>query len=128
MIVTLRRSKDEPGTSTGSGRMTDDRLEWHLWNWSRWMRGGKVTVGFQKETVGMFSGASAHFDDMADANERRLASICDVVVTGLPYSHYAAISNKHLYTVYKFPRNNEEKCLELGMEGLRSGLEVRGIW
>lgn len=127
---TLRRTKEELGASTGAGRMSDLRLEWHFVNWRAWMRSGcDIVRGLPRASVGLYSGGGrADFDDMADASERRVAVACDAIIEGLCPSQRAAIYHKYLYAVYPFPRGNQAECLERGREGVRTGLERRGIW
>lgn len=126
---TYRRTAAEAGTSTGSGRMTDARLSWHLDNWARWMRGGRVTDGFPRQSAGMSSGGkSVHFDELANASERKVAAACNAIINDLPPAQYAAISCEYLHAVYRFPRGNQAECLERGRDGVRSGLESRGVW
>lgn len=126
--ITVRRTKDEAGTSTGSGSMTDERLEWHLWNWRTWMYSGKTVEGYPMASAGLRSIGQSDFDDMAEASDIRCARACNAIVEGLPPAQAAAVYRKWLHAVYRFPRGNFECCLAMAMDTIRAGLESRGIW
>lgn len=128
-MITVRRAKFETDTSTGSGRMTDERLEWHCRNWADWMHSGRGVQGLPRSSVGLSTGGGqASFDDLADGSERRVAAACNAIIEGLPPAVSAALFNKYLHAVYRFPRGNQEECLERGRQGVRAGLERRGIF
>ena len=108
--------------------ITPERLEWHLLNWRTWMYSGRGVEGLPRKSAGLTTGGGqAHFDDLADASERRVAAACNAVIEGLPPSQSAAIFSEYLHAVYRFPRDNRAQCLELAKEGVRAGLERRGI-
>jgi len=100
------------------------------------MRSGTEVEGLPRAAVGLSSGGGqAHFDDMADAAERRVAIACDALIRGtppdyrgLPQSQQLALSNKHLYAVFRFNRGDEAEHLAAAREAVREGLERRGIW
>ena len=118
-----------PGTSTGSGRMTDDRLEWHLLNWQLWMHSGHGVEGLPRSSVGLSSGGGqAAFDDLADASERRVAAACNAIIESLAPAPAAAIYNRYLHAVYRFPRDDQEAQFSRGRECVRVGLMAKGIW
>ncbi|MDE1828534.1 MAG: hypothetical protein KGH65_05230 [Candidatus Micrarchaeota archaeon] len=121
------RSKDA-GTSTGSGRMTDERLEWHCENWARWMRSGESVTGYPKAAIGLRSVGQSHFDDMAEASDKRCAIACNAIIEGLAPAQAAALYRQYLWAVFRFPRDNFVECLEMGKSAVRSGLEKRGFW
>jgi hypothetical protein len=109
--------------------MDDQRLEWHLLNWRDYMRSGSVTTGYPKHSIGVSTGGGqAHFDDLADASEHRVAISCNAIIEGLPPAQSAAIFSQYLHAVFRFPRGNREECLALAREGVRRGLDRRGIF
>lgn len=127
-VVTVRRTKDEPGTSTGLGRMSDERLDWHFHNWKTWMYSGYGVEGLPRSSAGLSSGGGqSSFDDLADASERRVAAVCNTLIDDLPPSQSAAIYNRYLHSVWLFPRGNQAECFEQGREAVREGFERRGI-
>lgn len=128
IIKTIRRTKAEAGTVGASSRMTDERLDWHFLNWKSWMYAGAVGEGYPKETPGMFSSGNAHFDDMADASERRSAKACDAVINGLVPAQRAAVYHRYLHAVYRFPRGNLDDLLVAARDAVRSALQGKGIW
>lgn len=127
MAVTVRRTKDEPGTSAGLGHMDDARLDWHFSNWQAWMHSGHG-VGAPRSSPGLTSGGGqSNFDDMADASERRVAVVCNTLIDDLPPAQGMAIYHRYLHAVYTFHRSNMETYLYLAREAIRAGLDRRGI-
>ena len=130
MRITFRRQKGEVGTSTGSGRMTDERLLWHFWNWAAWMRGERGVRGAQCRSVGLSSGGGyeKHVVDLEREVDLRVARTCDVVIGDLPHAQQMAISNEYLNTVYRFLRTTQAEQIEKAREAVRAGLERKGVW
>lgn len=130
MRITFRRRKDEIGTSTGSGRMTDERLRWHFLNWACWMRGERGVRGAPRRSAGLSSGAGyeKHVVDLEREIDLRVARDCDTVIRDLPNAQQMAISNEYLYTVYRFRRTTQAEQIEKAREGVRAGLQKKGVW
>lgn len=64
--------------------MTQDRVDWHLWNWSQWMQTGQYAT----LTVKLASLESGHtrsrsFDDMLEDGDRAAAKATNAVVGDL---------------------------------------------
>ena len=78
--------------------MSDDRTDWYLYTWERWMRGSKtMRLAFpSRASGGMGSSGSLDFDQMADAAEIRCAEATDSCIDELQGRDRMAIYATHL--------------------------------
>jgi hypothetical protein len=107
---------------------TDARLEWHLLNWKRWMRGDVVTDGYPSSSSGFIAGGySQSFDDMADASDSFCAEAVNSIINGLPPMQQMAVRNAYHIAVFRFPRGNGEDLLNEAKATIRRQLPERGV-
>lgn len=107
------------------GGMPESRLEFHFWNWERWMKRDSVTDGYPGKAAGCIGGGySQSFDDMVDAADVRCARILDALVGSLTPIERAAISHKYLYAVFRHGRDGAERQTFLELALIRARLKV----
>jgi hypothetical protein len=78
--------------------MTEDRMQFHLWNWSRWMHAGASSHLRYRHTAsgGMGRSGSTDFADMVDSSDRHCAEATDGCIESLPPAAKAAVYASHL--------------------------------
>ena len=105
------------------------RLEWHFDNWKRWMKNDTIVDGYPGKAAGCIGGGySQTFDDMADAQDVRVARIVDALVSSLTHVERAAICHKYLYAVFRHGRGELDKALERGRFRIAAWLVIRGVY
>ncbi len=111
-------------------RPTEDYLERHLWKWAQWMRSGQAVRWYPSASCGMGNGgASQHFEDMLEAEERRIAAVTNTVINDLPAVQSCAVHHAYLFAVYRFRDEVAlSRALELAKVRIRSGLKAKSIW
>lgn len=78
--------------------MTEDRLDWHLWNWGNWMHGGKSSHLHYRDSAssGMGKSHGSQFDEMVEDADARCAEATDGCIESLSPKGKAAIYAHHL--------------------------------
>lgn len=119
---------DRPREESRPGRMTGDRLSWHLWNWEQWMfRRGLRRLWYPSKSAGPWKRSSLDFDEMVAAVDNRCARAVDVIISDLPRHQCLAIHHKHLASVYRvrydLDKAYEEGCVAVGKELARRGID-----
>lgn len=110
---------------------TPERIEWHLWNWSRWMRSGQEVEGFASRSSGCSDGGtSKSFDEMVEAEDRRCAKAVDAVLDNLPAPQRIAIYVEQgiMGQAFRFERVTYAQALAQGKAALGRELARRGVW
>jgi len=112
--------------------MPEDRLTWHLDNWSEWQRDRHADFGRgapHRASGGIQSGSSRDFDSMVAEVDLKCAKAVDVVIDDLSPVERAAVFHIHMGAVYRFPRVGlgAEVAYARAREGIRAGLLRRGI-
>lgn len=109
--------------------MNDDRLDFHLDNWRRYMKAGEGILGYSGTAAGCVGGGNSQdFDAMVGRADMRCAIITDAVIRGLDPSEQAALNHTYLRAVFRFPRDNLAKLLESAKLKVSIGLKARGVW
>lgn len=112
--------------------VTEDRIEFHLWNWSRWMGVRVVALppgAPKKASGGMGVSHRSDVDTMTRAADNRCAAAVDAIIDGLSPIERAAIHHFHLEAVFRFPRVGlgAEKAYALARDRIGFELDRRGI-
>lgn len=110
---------------------TPDRIDFHLWNWARWMRSGQEVDGFPgRAGVCSSGGTSKSFDEMAESEDQRCAKVVNVILDNLPPAQRISIYMERgiMGRVFRFERLTYEKALEFGKAALGRELSRRGVW
>lgn len=110
--------------------MSEQRLTWHLENWAYFQRDRQSDYGETysgKDSSGARSNSSKAFDDLVYEVDARCSEAVTVILSELTPVQQAAIHNKYLDGVYRFPRNNFEEALAQARVFVRAGLMRRGI-
>ncbi len=122
----IRLMSREKSTAIAFG--APDRVEWHLWNWSRWHKTGGSEQGV-KIAVGLTSGgASQNVDDMTENEDRKCARTTNTIINDLPPAQGAAVHHEYLHSVYRFPRGNFAALLAEAKSAIGRGLAKKGVW
>lgn len=78
--------------------MTDERLDWHLWNWERWQfRGGMPRLRLPgRASGGMGRSHCSDFDEMVQRVDTRCARVVNAIVWHtLPEPQKVAVLYEH---------------------------------
>lgn len=102
------------------------RLDWHLDNWAEWMRSGGTTH-LRCGTMRGGSGA-ADFDDMVQAEDRRVAQTVDACIESLAPAQQCAIARVHLGQVWRGNREPLELVYARARVSLSGLLRRRAVW
>lgn len=84
--------------SLATGRMPPDRVEWHLWNWERWMQHSRPPGKMPGRASGGLEGYTGYDGDCTeqDAEADRFAGAAvQAVLDGLPDAQRMAVYFKH---------------------------------
>lgn len=108
--------------------VNDDRVEFHLDNWSRWMRTGGYTglSAPHRASGGIGISHTADFDQLADIADMQSAKACDAVIRGLRPLEQKAIRCAYLGEEWTSVLQ-EGAVLVVAKEAVRLGLNRRGI-
>jgi len=105
--------------------LSEERLDWHLANWAqldraRWdaEHGFEVSRGYSM---------SVDFDEMCADMDRRCAEATGAAIAGLTPVERAAVMNKLLAMVFRFPREDKQNAWVRARWRLARGLYLRGI-
>lgn len=105
----------------------DQRLDFHLDNWKRWMKSDVITDGLPNRGAGCIGGGySRDVDDMLSTLDIRCAMATDALIRDLTAPQQAAIHHAYLRAAYRF--RDFGKTLEGARRALKSALELRGIY
>jgi hypothetical protein len=106
-----------------------DRVEWHLYNWARYMRtGGYAGLSLPGRASGQIGiSHAADFDQLADNADRIAAKTCDSVIRDLKPLEQKAIRCGYLGEDWTHVLN-EAAVLVVAKEGVRLGLERKGTY
>lgn len=121
MLVGLRMAIEVPP-------INDDRVEWHLLNWRRWMQTGEFAgLGLSgRASGGIGISHSADFDQLADGADRNVAKMVDAIIRGLKPLEQKALRCRYLHEDWTSPLPMAH-IVVIAKEALRLGLNKRGI-
>jgi hypothetical protein len=109
-------------------RPGDDRAEWHLWNWARWMRGGSGSPrGFRSRASGARAASSREFDALAAEADTACAWATDAVVDALPALSKRAVYAAQLGDRWQGTDAELRECYEQTVPVVGKRLASRGI-
>ena len=86
--------------------MTNDRLDWHLDNWSIWMKRDTHKLGYPSKSLCMSSGGSSgddEFDIMCDEADINCAQKMDGLVDSITLPQRTAINHVWLQVKHHYP-------------------------
>lgn len=110
---------------------TPERVDFHLSNWSRWLRTGQAVQGHAHSSSVVCGGATSKgFDEMAESSDRRCAVIVDTILQNLPAPQRIAIYTERgiVAAVFRFERTTYAEALAFGKLALGRELSRRGVW
>jgi hypothetical protein len=105
----------------------EDRVEFHLFNWAKWLRGSGMRLGYpSRASGGIGISHSADFDQMADNADNTIASWVDAIIRGLGNLEQKALRVEYLGERWTSP-TEIGLVLVIAREGVRAGLDRKGI-
>jgi len=107
--------------------MTPARVEWHLDNWSAWMRAYRPRLGLPSRSLGMACSGATDFEDLCDEADSYAAQATNAAIENLTPAEAGAVNRKWLDAVYRFPRNNCPELYAQAVGKLGAALERRGL-
>ena len=109
----------------------DERLDWFLYNWARWMRMHPTVVmglGYPPKSKPFVGGGySRSFDEMVEDADIRAAEATDAAIESLPAPGPHAVHVIHLGALWR-ATEPLMACYEGARGMLCIGLRARGIW
>jgi hypothetical protein len=113
--------------------MTDDRVEWHLWNWSVYatiaqekFEAGHIARDYGSRAAGGIGHSHSNdSDSMVAEIDARCAYVVDLLIGELPEGERIAVRHVHLEAVYRM--RNHDALYAMAKLRLRKGLVQRGI-
>jgi len=107
--------------------MTEDRVEWMIWNWARWMHAGKSShLRAKTSSVGKTSSGST-FDEMVETVDKRCAAATDSCVDALRPNDKAAVYAMHLQGRWYLPDPMLAPHYRTAVVEIGRNLDRRGI-
>jgi hypothetical protein len=107
--------------------MTPSRVEWHLDNWSAWVRAYRPKLGFPSHAMGLACVGASDFDDLCQEADSYAAKATEAAIENLSPAEAGAIHRKWLDAVYRFPRNNYPALYAQAVGKLGVALEKKGL-
>lgn len=97
--------------------------------WATWQKNGSgdVRIWFPQKSVGFATGGINCWNDVELSTDAWMCEIIDTAVDGLPPAQHAAIHNRYLDAVFRFPRNNYELLLEFAIEEIIRIIRKKGV-
>ena len=86
--------------------MEQNRLEWHLENWSDWMRRDTNKLGYPSKSLMIASGGSSgadEFEIMCDDADTNAATTIDSIIDSISAPQRTAINHQWLKVVHHYP-------------------------
>ena len=99
------------------GGVSERRMNWLLGNWGDWMRqGGTPERGYPTRSIGMHSTGANAFDELVRDVDIKLARVLDAVIDSLSHDQRSAVCNRHLASVWRLRRPQEDVYAEARIE------------
>ena len=80
--------------------LTHERVEWHLWNWERWINSSRLP-GLMPSRANGFAVCAPDVDETLDNLNRGLGDTCDRAIRELPPPMRMAIHAHHHIAVWR---------------------------
>ena len=99
--------------------MTLERLEWHLENWSVWMKGDSLRLGYPSRSMIFATGGSSgneEFDIMCEQADKAKAREMNGLIDSLQKPYITAINHVWLKTPFCWP--TQDMDYEVALERL----------
>lgn len=110
--------------------MDDDRLDWHLWNWSAWhsRRFGEFRRLWYpaRASSGMGRSHGSDFDGMVAVADTRCARAVEAALADCSPAERCSVHHIHLEAVYRL-REPLQDCYALARKRIRDHLTRAGI-
>ena len=86
--------------------MNIDRLEWHLENWSDWMKRDTMQLGYPAKSIMIMGGGAIGADDfeiLCDNADSHAASMIDAIIDSISMPQRTAINHQWLKVAHHYP-------------------------
>jgi hypothetical protein len=119
------QDKFAPVKRTDGYALTDARLDWHLENWAVWESSRwDAELAFE---VSQGVSSSVDFEEMCAEMDRRCAAVTAAAIASLTPVERAAVCNKFVAAVFRFPRENQQNAWIRARWRLAIDLYRRGL-
>lgn len=103
------------------------RIEDAMKMWASWQQNSGIRLWYPQKAVGFASGGINCWDDVELSTDAWMCGEIDAAVDQLPPAQHAAIHNRYLEAVFRFPRNNYELLLEFALEEIIRLIRKKGV-
>jgi hypothetical protein len=109
--------------------MTLDRLDWHLSNWSQWMKSSDTNrLGYPKKSLMIASGGGSsddEFEAMCDEVDIQCAMAIDSIIDSITLPQRTAINHHWLQVSHHYP--TQELDYDEALENIIRLTNKRGL-
>lgn len=99
-----------------------------LTDWAQWQRAYSTRLGYPSRSLTCYSEGSQDFESLCDAVDSQTFASVDACVQDLMPAQRAAVMRRYgIAAVFRFPRDNYERCLMLAHEVLIKALPRKGV-
>lgn len=99
-----------------------------LTEWAQWQRAYSPRLGYPSRSLTCYSEGSQDFESLCDAVDNQTFASVDACVQDLMPAQRAAVMRRYdIAAVFRFPRDNYERCLMLAHEVLIKALPRKGV-
>jgi hypothetical protein len=108
--------------------LSPDRVEWHLWNWTEWMRHSRSPGALPKRASGGCSGYRSYDIEYEYAEADRVAAVAvQAIIDGMPPRQRTAVYVEHgvmsaVYRVRDHDAAYTDACNILGAQLASRGM------
>ena len=108
-------------------QLSAERLDWHLWNWARWMDGTLIGSGHRNTASGGAVGyGSMSFEEMCARSDAICAEAVNAAIEDLPLLQKLAVHHVIMASVFRM-RGNPHDYFEEAKPTLARTIYARGI-
>jgi hypothetical protein len=108
---------------TATCALTDDRVDWHLWNWQRWQQHSRSPGQFSgRASGGIIGRSSVDSDEMLNELERNCATATEACLWDMSPRHRLSV-----HIVYEINTVYRLRDLEAAYAEAR-GFLAMGLW
>lgn len=99
-----------------------------LTEWAQWQRAYSPRLGYPSRSLTCYSEGSQDFESLCDAVDNQTFASVDACVQDLMPAQRAAVMRRYgIAAVFRFPRDNYERCLMLAHDVLIKALPRKGV-
>lgn len=123
--MAVQADKFAPVKRADGYALSDVRLDWQLENWAVWEESNwDAETGFD---VSQGVSMSVDFEEMCAQMDRQCAAITGAAIAGLTPVERAAVMNRLIAAVFRFPREDQQNAWIRARWRLARDLYIRGL-